>query len=139
MTGKQRSKKRLVLSLRWTGRAIGFLSGGFMGSVLLEEWGSMTPGAWDVVTLGVAVLIGVGLTFWRDWIGGLILLGLGIWQAVQGVLDPNEPAIAVLLFSLPLVIAGILLLAASFVARQRSDEGEATGTREGGPAHLRSK
>ena len=73
----------------------------------------MTPGAWDIVMLGVAVLIGIGLSFWRDWIGGLVLLVLGIWQAVQGVLDPNEPAIAVLLFSLPLVIAGILLLAAA--------------------------
>ncbi len=112
MTGKQRSKKRLVLSLCWTGRVIGLLSGVFMVSVLLEEWGRMTPGAWGVVTLGVAVLIGVGLTFWRDWTGGLVLLGLGIWQAVQGVLD-HEPAIGLLSFSLPLVIAGILLHAAA--------------------------
>ncbi len=73
MTGTQRSNKRLVLVLRWSGRGIGFLAGVFMVSVLLQEWGRMTPGAWEVVTWGVAMLIGVGLTFWHDWIGGLAL------------------------------------------------------------------
>ncbi len=126
MAVTKRSKERLVLALRWTGRGIGFLVGVLMVSVLLEEWGSMTPGAWGVFTWGIAMLIGVGLTFWHDWIGGLALFVLGIGQAVQAVLE-RAPAIAFLVFCLPFVIAGLLLLATSFVARYRSDEGEPTG------------
>ncbi len=126
MTGTQRSNKRLVLVLRWSGRGIGFLAGVFMVSVLLQEWGRMTPGAWEVVTWGVAMLIGVGLTFWHDWIGGLALLVLGIGQAVQDMME-RAPAIAFLVFCLPFVIAGLLLLAASFIAWYRSDTGEPTG------------
>jgi hypothetical protein len=102
-----------------------------MVSVLLEEWGRMTPGAWEVVTWGVAALIGVGLTFWHEGIGGLVLLALGIGQAVQIVLE-SAPAIAFLLFCSPFVIAGLLLLAARFLIRSRSDVHEPPGTIEGG-------
>jgi hypothetical protein len=126
MAVTQRPKERLVLSLRWTGRVIGFLGGVLMVSVLLEEWGSMTPGAWGVVTWGIAMLIGVGLTFWHDWIGGLELFVLGSWLTVQVVLE-MQPAEAFLFFGLPFVLAGLLLLAASFVAWYRSDEREPTG------------
>lgn len=115
MAVTQHPKEKLVLSLRWTGRVIGFLGGVLMVSVLLEEWGRMTPGAWGVVTWGVGMLIGVGLTFWHDWIGGLALFVLGIGLAVQAVLE-RAPAIAFLVFCLPFVIAGLLLLAASFDA-----------------------
>lgn len=130
MVVTRRLKERQVLSLRWTGRVIGLLSGVFMVSVLLEEWGSMTPGAWEVVTWGIAALIGVGLTFWHDWIGGLLLLVLGIGQAVQIVLE-KAPAIAFLVFCSPFVIAGLLLLAARFLIRYRSDEREPPRTIEG--------
>ncbi len=108
-------------AIRNVARVISSLVGGFILLFVVGQWiqelsaGRLTQD-WRLSTTGMAVYIilialGVSLGWWRENIGGTILViaGLGMLSAVFILLPPHDYWVS-LIFGLPFLLSGILYL-----------------------------
>jgi hypothetical protein len=121
-------KQKLVRRLRLAGRGIGFTMVGFGGMMLIgEAVSSYLKGGFAppelagvlLVVIGAAALAGMILTFWRERIGGIILVSVA---AALGVHIANfagsGQAQVWSMVGLPFLVAGVLFLNAWRISRE---------------------
>ena len=105
--------------LRWTGRGIGWVIGGFwMLSLLAHLIGDLVSGGsppeTEGILLGVLVLIpvtGVVVAWWRERLGGVLAIIGGIALGTFAYVTAGRNKVWIMLFAgLPFVVSGILVL-----------------------------
>jgi len=116
----------LVRWLRWAGRILGTCSGAFwlfMG--IVSTVAGQDP--WTGESTMLAILIaaaaaGAGIAWWREDIGGIVLLASGIGHGIFGYLAAGHRRyVPVLIAGLPFSLAGLLTIAAWRLREAASD------------------
>ena len=120
-------------AIRNVARGISSVVAGFILFFAVGQWigylldGTLTQG-WRLSTTGMAVYclliaVGSGIGWWRENIGGTILIiaGLGQQTAIFIFLAPIDYLVS-LIFSLPFLLSGILYL--KYWKRSKSSKGK---------------
>ncbi|MDE3228365.1 MAG: hypothetical protein KGO05_00675 [Chloroflexota bacterium] len=132
MATKRASGDRWAAILLWTGRIIaGAWAIIFLASLIGEVAGGYTPGGSALASAinfaqSVLMLLAVGLSFWRPWVGGVTLLVAWAFASLSLLLrlEPLSDVTTGLVFSaLVALLPGLLLIAASLLRRQRAGAG----------------
>jgi hypothetical protein len=110
----------LQLTVRWLARAISTLAAGFWLLLLLDIIACDALVGFVCVNWEMAVLLGLAafsllcviLSWWRESVGGLLMILWGIaFSLVAFVTSPARRAYSILVSGVPFLIAGILFLA----------------------------
>ena len=119
----QGSGKQVALWLRWIARGLGTLVAGFWVFIgMLEAIFGSDP--WTVESTVLAVLIvaaavAVTVAWWREGIGGSLLLLVGIAHGVFAfVAAGHNKLFAVAITGVPVLLVGLLFLASWWRNRQ---------------------
>jgi hypothetical protein len=127
MIARQSSTDRLVSVLLWVGRIIAGAWGLiFLLSLIGEAANGYAPGGSAFTTVlnfasGALVLVGVALSFWRAWVGGVFLIF--VWAATSlslllGLEPQADVPMGLVVGAVVTLLPGLLLLAASMIQRQ---------------------
>jgi hypothetical protein len=130
MAARQPHMDRTVPILLWAGRVIAGAWGViFLVSISAEVASGFLPGGSALSSAfnfasAIFTLVGVALSFWRAWVGGLVLLVVWLTSCLTLVfgLEPQADIVTGLVVtSLVALLPGLLLIAASMVTRQRAN------------------
>ena len=118
-----RSRKQVALWLRWIARGLSTLVAGFWVFIgILEEIAGSDP--WIVESTVLAMLIvaaalAVAAAWWREGIGGILLILVGIAHCVFAfVAAGHNKLFAVAITGVPFLLVGTLLLASWSLSRR---------------------
>ncbi len=129
MTARQSTMDRVASIFLWTGRAIAGAWGViFLLSISAELASGYLPGGSTFTsvlnfTSGALVLVGVALSFWRPWVGGVALILLWAASGLSSLLglEPQADVQTGLVFgALTALLPGLLLIAASMIHYQKA-------------------
>jgi len=115
---------RAALWVRWIARALGSLVVVYWVIVgITSAIGDDAPWTWEstvIVVLIAASAVSVAVAWWREGIGGLLLLVCGVaLGAFAGITAAHSRGVAVLLAGSPLVVVGVLFVGSWWGARPR--------------------
>ena len=136
MAARRASMDRPASILLWAGRTIAGAWGAlFLLSISAELSSGYQPGGSTFTSVlnfasGALFLVGVALSFWRPWVGGVVLLI--VWLAsclslLLGLEPRTDVPTGLVVGALVALLPGLLLVAASVIHHQRA-HAEATGT-----------
>lgn len=118
-----RAGRQVALWLRWLARGLGTLVAGFWVFIgILETIFGSDP--WTVestvlAVLIVAIAVAVTVAWWREGLGGLLLLLVGVAQGVFAfVAAGHNKLFAVAITGAPVLLVGLLFLASWWRNRQ---------------------
>jgi len=122
-----RSRKQVALWLRWIARGLSTLVAGFWVFIgILEEIAGSDP--WIVESTVLAMLIvaaalAVAAAWWREGIGGILLILVGIAHCVFAfVAAGHNKLFAVAITGVPFLLVGTLFLASWSLSRRMEAE-----------------
>lgn len=129
MAARQSDMSRLASVLLWAGRIV---AGGwsliFLLSLIGEATSGYPPGGTAFTSVlnfasGALTLVGVALSFWRVWVGGVTLTL--IWGATSlslllGLEPQADVPSGLVVGAVVTLLPGLLLIAASLIQRQRA-------------------
>lgn len=130
MAARQAHTDRTAPFLLWAGRIIASAWGViFLLSISAEVASGFLPGGSALSSTfnfasAIFSLVGVALSFWRAWVGGLVLLVVWLTSCLTLVLglEPQADIVTGLVVtSLVALLPGLLLIAASMITRQRAN------------------
>lgn len=136
MAARQSHMDRPASILVWAGRIIAGAWGViFLLSISAEAASGYLPGGsvfTSVLNFASAIfsLVGVALSFWRTWVGGVVLLAVWLASCLSLVLglEPQTDVRTGLVFTtLVALLPGLILIAVTLITRQRANA-EAAGT-----------
>jgi hypothetical protein len=127
MVARQPRTNRTASVLLWAGRAVAGAWGViFLLSISAELASGYPPGGSTSTSIlnftsGALFLVGVALSFWRPWVGGVALLIT--WLAsclslVLGLEPQSDVATGLVVGTLVALLPGLLLIAASMIQHQ---------------------
>ena len=103
--------------LRWTARIIGTLLAGFwlfagIASGIAEP--APWPLPWESMVMAALMIVsvaGVLIAWWREGIGGAVLVTVGVAHCVNALIQAgHNRLLAVLISGVPFIVVGILFL-----------------------------
>ena len=119
----QGSGKHVALGLRWIARGLGTLVAGFWVFLGILE-AIFGPDPWTFETTALAVLIvaiagAVTVAWWREGIGGALLLLVGVAHGAFAFLAAGQNKLfAVAITGVPILLVGLLFLASWWRSRR---------------------
>jgi hypothetical protein len=128
MTARHFTVDRSVSILLWMGRVIaGVWWVIFLLSISAEQASGYPPGGSTFTSVlnfasAALALVGVALSFWRAWVGGVVLLVTWLATCVSLLLglEPRiDVAMGLVVGAIVLLLPGLLLVAASMIPHGR--------------------
>jgi hypothetical protein len=136
MTARQSNMSRLASVLLWAGRIIAGAWGViFLLSLIGEAASGYPPGGSAFTSVlnfasGVLALVGVALSFWRAWVGGVFLIIVWVEEGLSLLLGLEPQAnvpMGLVVGIIVTLLPGLLFVAASMI-RHQSMRAEVAGT-----------
>ncbi len=116
MNGTPKTNKRVAISIHWIARILGIIVGSFwvmsLVSSTIMEWGTpISMEGFILAGLIAANAAGVITAWWKEKIGGIIVIIVAVSLCIFAYIDAgHHKIIAVLSSGFPFLISGILFI-----------------------------